>query len=198
MANVAVPVGQILSDPGVLYWAPLGTTFPAETVAVGGQTFTNSWDSPWAPLGPTTEGATFSYGISREPVRAAEFLDPLKQVVTERSGNISFALMDITLTKLNLALNGGVVTTTAATTTNGQSQRLEAPTPGSEKRIMIGWESDDNTTRIVLRQVLNVSELSLSPGRGANVATIPVQFDMEVPATGVSPFAIMTAGTNRA
>jgi hypothetical protein len=198
MANVAVPLPQLLNDPGVLYWAELGTAIPAETVALNGQTYTNSWDSPWTPLGPTVEGMNFSYSTSFEEIRVAEFLDPVKQFASERSGSIGFALTSITLANLNIALNGGVVTTTAATTTTGQSQRLEAATPGNERRRMIGWESTDNSVRIVLRQVLNVAELTFNPRRGTDIATIPCEFRMEVPQSGVSPFAIMTAGTNRA
>jgi hypothetical protein len=198
MANSVVPIPKLLNDPGVLYWAPLGTAIPAESVALGGQTYTNSWASPWEPLGATVEGMNFSYSTSVEEIRVAEFFDPVKQVTVERGGSIAFALTSLTLAKLSIALNGGVVTTTAATTTSGQSQRLEPATPGTEIRRMIGWESTDNSVRIVLRQVLNVAELSIAPRRGTDVATIPTEFRMEVPQSGVSPFAIMTAGTDRA
>ncbi len=198
MANTAVAIPQLLNEPGVLYYAPLGTALPAETVAVGGQTYTNTWPTPWAPLGATMEGSTFTYSTTVEEIRVAEIFDAIKQVTTERGGNIAFALTSFTMTNVQIALNGGTVTTTAATTSSGQSQRLVPPKPGTELRRMIGWESTDNTTRLVLTQVLNAAELSLAPRRGTDVATIPCEFRMEMPLSGADPWVLMTAGTNRA
>lgn len=198
MANTAVAVPQILNEPGVLYYAPLGTAIPAQTVALNGQTFTNTWDSPWRPLGATVEGMNFTYSTTVEEIRVAEIFDAIKQVTTERGGNISFALTSVTLTNVQIALNGGNVTTTAATTSSGQSQRLTPPTPGNELRRMIGWESTDNTTRLVLTQVLNAAELALTARRGTDITSIPCEFRMEMPLSGADPWVLMTAGTNRA
>jgi hypothetical protein len=198
MANTAIVTPQLLNEPGVLYWAPLGTAIPAETVAVGGQTYTNTWDSPWKPLGATVEGMNFNYSTTVEEIRVAEIFDAVKQVTTERGGSIAFALTSITMANVQIALNGGKLTTTAATTTAGQSQRLAPPTPGNEVRRMIGWESTDNTTRLVLVQVLNAGELALTARRGTDITSIPCEFRMEIPQSGSDPWVLMTAGTNRA
>ncbi len=199
MANAALVPPQILNEPGVLYWAPLGTAEPAHTVALNGQTFTDSWPTAWVPLGPTIEGMNFTYGTTLEPIRVAEFLDPVQQVATERNGSIGFALASITLSQLNKAFNGGVLTTTAATTTSGQFQTYEPPEPNALKRAMIGWESTDNTTRIILRRSLNAAELAIQARQGADISSIPCEFRMEIPAgTTTKPFVIATAGTNRA
>jgi hypothetical protein len=199
MANAAIPAPQILNEPGVLYWAPLGTAEPAHTVAVGGQSFTDSWPTAWVPLGPTIEGMNFSYSTNLEPIRVAEFLDPVQQVATERNGSIGFALASITLTNVQRAFNGGALTVTAATTSTGQFQTYEPPDPNALKRAMIGWESTDSSTRIILRRSLNAAELALSARRGTDIASIPCEFRMEIPAGSTTkPFAIVTAGTNRA
>ncbi len=197
MANTAVVTPQILNEPGVLYYAPLGTAIPAETVALNGQTYTNTWDSPWKPLGATVEGMNFTYSTTVEEIRVAEIFDAIRQVTTERSGSIAFALTSITMTNVQIALNGANITTTAATTTSGQSQRLVPPKPGNEVRRMIGWESQDNTTRLVLTQVLNAGELGLAARRGTDIASIPCEFRMEIPLSGSDPWVLMTAGTNR-
>lgn len=197
MANTAVVTPQILNEPGVLYYAPLGTALPAETVALNGQTYTNQWETPWKPLGATVEGMNFTYSTTVEEIRVAEIFDAIRQVTTERSGSIAFALTSITMTNVQIALNGANITTTAATTTSGQSQRLVPPKPGNEVRRMIGWESQDNTTRLVLTQVLNAGELGLAARRGTDIASIPCEFRMEIPLSGSDPWVLMTAGTNR-
>lgn len=198
MANTAIVTPQLLNEPGFLYYAPLGTAIPPETVALNGQTYTNFWETPWRPLGATVEGSTFSYSTTVEEIRVAEIFDAIKQVTTERGGNISFALTSFTMTNVQIALNGGTITTTAATTTSGQSQRIAPAKPGNEVRRMIGWESTDNTTRLVLTQVLNAAELSLAARRGTDITSIPCEFRMEMPLSGADPWVLMTAGTNRA
>ncbi len=198
MANTAIVTPQLLNEPGVLYYAPLGTAIPAETVAVGGQAYTNNWDSPWKPLGATVEGMNFTYSTTVEEIRVAEIFDAIKQVTTERGGSMAFALTSITMANVQIALNGGTVTTTAATTSSGQSQRLAPPKPGNEVRRMIGWESTDSSTRLVLTQVLNAGELSLAARRGTDITSIPCEFRMEIPQSGSDPWVLMTAGTNRA
>jgi hypothetical protein len=60
------------------------------------------------PLGATTEGSTFSYSTNVEAITVAEFFDPIKYATTERSGNIAFNLVDFTLQRYRMALNGGV------------------------------------------------------------------------------------------
>ena len=75
MANVtAVP--QVLTDPGFLFAAPLASTLPTNTVV--GSKFTDAWPAAWIPLGATTEGSTFSYSTTVEPIMVAEFFDPIK------------------------------------------------------------------------------------------------------------------------
>jgi hypothetical protein len=183
----------ILTDPGYIFHAPIGTAEPANTVV--GSKFTDAWPVAWISAGATEEGSTFSYTTSVEPVTVAEFFDPIVYATTERSGNIAFNLADWTLTNMKVALNGGTITTTGTTTTT--MTKYEPGSPGNEVRKMIGWESLDGTVRIVIRQAINASEVTSAFAKAPALALIPCQFNFEVP-LAATPFAIFTAGTARA
>lgn len=188
---VATPT--LLTDPGFLWWAPLLSTEPTGTVA--GSVFTDAWAAAWLPVGATEEGSTFSYEINVEPITVAEFLDPVRQVTTERSGSIAFAMASWTLTNLKRAMNGGalVVTGTGATT----KTTFEPPDPGSEVRAMIGWESLDATARLVCRQCINAGSIESTFAKAPDKALIACEFRFEVPASGAKPFHFEAAGVPR-
>src|SRR5664279_5331764 len=102
MAISAVATPQVLTDPGYLFWAPVGTAVPTNTVV--GSVFTDAWTSPWVPLGATTDGTEFSYAIKTDQIQVAEFFDPIKIVTTERSGSVTFSLASYTAASLQTCL----------------------------------------------------------------------------------------------
>ena len=69
--SVATPV--VLTDPGMLWIAPLGTADPTNTVA--GSVFTDDPAAAFVPLGATSEGSEFSYSTTVEAVKVAEPLN---------------------------------------------------------------------------------------------------------------------------
>jgi hypothetical protein len=191
MPTTATP--NVLTDPGYLFWAPLASTLPTNTVA--GSKFTDAWPVAWISLGATEDGSEFNYETSVEPVTAAEFFDPIKYATTERSGNISFTLIDWTLANLKRVLNGGtltIVSGTAATTLSS----FTPPAPGAEVRCMIGWESLDSTVRIVMPQTLNSGSIASAFKKAPEKAGFACTFNFEVPSAG-QPFTIYTAGVAR-
>lgn len=189
MVAAAVAKPNVLTDPGFLFAAPLASTEPTNTVA-GGK-FTDSWPVAWVPLGATTEGSTFTYSTSVEAISVAEFFDPIKYVTTERSGNIAFAMADITVARLKMALNGGVGTLTATSGTGATAlYDYEPVDPGNEVRIMLGWESLDSTLRLVMRQTIQGGDVELAFQKAPDYTSIPVTFNMEIPASGAKPFKI--------
>lgn len=179
MATSAVAKPKILTDPGVLFIAPLATAVPAHTQAGG--VFTDTWPAAWIPLGATTEGSEFSYNTEVEAITVAEFLDPIKQVTTGREGSIAFNLASYTLTNYRRALNGGIAALVADA---GGITSIKPPKPGTEVRSQIGWESLDGTLRLVCYQTLQGGEISSSFSKAPDIASIPCSFVMEVPETG--------------
>lgn len=192
MPTTATPT--VLTDPGYLFWAPLATTEPTNTVA--GSKFTDAWPVGWVSLGATEEGSTFTYEIQTENVTVAEFFDPVKIATTGRSGSFAFSLADWTLTKLKYVMNGGTVAVVSGTGATALNSYVP-PAPGSEVRAMIGWESLDSTVRIICYQTLNTGSIEMAFQKAPNKALMPATFGMEVPASG-TPFKVYTAGTTRA
>jgi hypothetical protein len=192
--SVAAPT--VLTDPGMLWIAPLGSTEPTNTV-VGG-VFTDDPAVAWIPLGATTDGSTFSYQTNVEAVRVAEFFDPIKYATTERSGNIAFNLASFTLSNYQRALNGGIAALTATSGTGATSLfKFEPPEPGAEVRAMIMWESTDRTLRLVARQTIQGGSVDTAFKKAPDIAAIPCTFNLEVPAGGLKPFTFWSAGATR-
>jgi hypothetical protein len=195
MAPSAVAVPNVLSDPGYLFIAPLASSAP--TMTVTGSVFTDTWPVAWLPLGATEDGSEFSYSTKVDPIRVAEFFDPIQFRTTERGGSIAFNLANFGLSNYRRALNGG---TAALTATSGSGTtalyQVSPPTPGSEVRCMIGWESLDNTLRLVCYQTIQGGEVKSSFKKAPSLAVIPCTFNLEVPTSGV-PFTFSGAGATR-
>lgn len=191
--STAVPL--VLTDPGYLLIAPLSSTLPTNTVA--GSVFTDSWAAAWLSLGATEEGSTFAYSTSVEPIRVAEYFDPISYATTERSGSIAFNLADWTLSNYRRAINGGVAALAATSGTGATTLgTLEPPEPGAEVRAMIGWESLDHTVRLICHQTIQGGEISSAFNRAPSKALIPCTFQLEVPSGG-KPWTMYSAGEDR-
>lgn len=192
MPTTAIP--NVLTDPGYLFWAPLASAEPTNTVV--GSKFTDTWPVAWISLGATEDGTEFNYETSVEAVTVAEYFDPIKYATTERTGSIGFTLVDWTLANLKRVLNGGTLTVVSGTTTT-QLNSYTPPAPGSEVRCMIGWESLDSTVRLICYQTLNSGSVGSSFKKAPDKAGFACQFNFEVPSAG-QPFKVYTAGTARA
>lgn len=186
-------LGLLALGPGALRWAPLGSTKPVNTVA--GSVFTDAWPAAWLAFGATDEGSEFSYGLDTDKVTIAEMLDAAKVVTTGRTITIGFALAEISPTNFKRAFNGGTITTTGATTTT--LTKYVPPALGAETRCMIGWESDDLTERLLLIQTFQTGTVAIRRRKGADKATLPVEYTVEAPAAGGDPFEYYTAGATR-
>lgn len=193
MANTtAVPT--LLTDPGYLFWAPIGSSVPTSTVV--GSVFTDSWPVAWISLGATADGSTFTAETTVESLSVAEFFDPIAYRTTGRSGNFAFALSSITLSNLKKVQNGGTLTVTGSTTTT--MTKFTPVAPGSEVRSMIGWESLDATLRIVGYQCFQGGSIGMDFKKAAadTFTTFAAQFNLEVPSSGV-PYEMWSAGVAR-
>lgn len=188
MANTAISVPQLLTDPGFLYWAPLATAIPTNTAA-GGK-YTDTWAVPWVPLGATDSGTDFNYTTTVQPVSVAEFLDPISYRTTDRNGNLAFALASVTAANLIKTFNGATNTVTGTGAT--QSTQISPPAIGSEVRCMLGWESLDSQVRIIAYQVINSGTVKLAFNKAPARATIPWTGNFEIPASTGKPWDIFT------
>lgn len=196
MAPSPVATPNLLTDPGYLFIAPLASAVPTHTVEGG--VFTDAWPAAWLPFGATEEGTDFAYSSEIEAIEVAEFFDPIKYATTSRGGSIAFALASWTLSNFRRALNGGVAALTPTSGTGATAlYNVSPPAPGQETRAMIGWESLDNTVRLVAYQTIQGGEISVGFKKAPEKATIPCTFNFETPASG-KPFDIWGAGDSRA
>jgi hypothetical protein len=198
MTFTAIATPTILTSPGALFLAPLGTAEIANTVAGG--VFTADWSTvpAWIALGATEDGTNLSYQTNVAPITVAEFLDPIQYATTDRAGSIAFNLASYTLSNYNRALNGGVPALTATSGTGATALYTVAPpTPGSELRVMVGWESLDHTVRLYAYQTIQGGQIQTAYKKAPAIATIPCTFNMEIPASG-PPFRKYGAGSARA
>jgi hypothetical protein len=192
MPTTATP--NLLRDPGYLFWAPLGTALPTNTVT--GSVFTDAWDSAWINLGATREGSMFSIETTTEGIRVAELFYPVAYATTEKAGSIGFDLADWTLANLKRVNNGGTITVVSGTGATTLSSYEEAD-EGDEVRCMLGWESYDATTRIIVRQAFNGGTIESQNARAPEFASLNAVFNMEKP-SAAKPYIVYTAGTARA
>lgn len=195
MPPTSVPAPVLLTDPGYLAAAPIGTAEPTPTVA--GSVFTDTWAAAWIQLGGTEDGTTFAAEIGVEPISVAEFFEPIQYATTSRALTIAFAMASFTLHNVKRAFNGGMGAITADSGTGATTlASFEPPDPGSELRIMILWESLDHTLRLVCRQCINAGTIESAFQKVPAKGLLPCTFSLEKPAAAKS-FKYWSAGTNR-
>jgi hypothetical protein len=192
MPPITVPIDAIALGPGFLYWAPLGSAAPANTVV--GSVFTDTWPVAWLLFGATDDGSEFSYSPATDDVEVAEYYDPVAVVSTGREISITFDLAQVHATNLKRALNGGTLTTTGAGST--LLSEYSPPEVGAEVRGMVGWEAQASDERLVMYQCFQTGDVNIARRKGANKATLPVEYRAEKP-SGLPPFKYWAAGTAR-
>jgi hypothetical protein len=191
MPAVTVPKGALSFGAGYLYYSALGVAVPVNTVV--GSVFIDTWTG-WSLFGVTREGHTLNVGIDTDQVEAAEYVDPLLNVVTGRTITAEFELMQVHLTNYQRAFNGGTKSTTGAGTTLMTSFTL--PQIGQEVRCQIGWEAVDNTERWWGLQVFQTGSVGIQRKKGADNASLPLTYTLE-PDASSQPIYFSSAGTNR-
>jgi len=161
--------------PGKLYIAELGTDEPVDLTTV--------WDAEWIAAGWTDEGHTFTQSPSVDPIEVAELKSPVKYYTGSIEYSLEFALAEITARNLQIALNGGTITT-------GTGIKTFQPPAGNAEavRIMIGWESDSADERWVFRKCFQSGDSAIARQKGPAKATIPMTFNLEIPSGVTLPW----------
>lgn len=175
--------------PGYLYINSIGGTEPTDLVA--------AWTGlavPWTLLGYTDAGSTFKYALATDTVNVAEELDPVSVQTTGRTASLAWAMAELTATNLMRALNAP----TSALTPGTGIVSFEPPDLGTEVRRMLGFESEDHTERWVFRQCFQTGDMSIQRQKGANNATISVEFSLEKPTSGARLFKAILQSPLRA
>jgi hypothetical protein len=171
---------KVQLGPGQLYLNVLGSPGPVN--------LSTAWSAltvPWIPLGYTAEGSEFTYEVSSDVVEVAEELDQIDEAETGRTIGLSFALAEMTAKNLKTAMNGGTITTGTGIVT------FEPPALGQTVKVMLGWESENAKERWVFHECKQRGAISIARRKGAEKATIPVDFGVYKPAAGGAPFRVI-------
>jgi hypothetical protein len=182
----------LAKNPGTMFWAPPGTAYPDNTV-VGSVFSVNAWTG-WFQWAITKEGHVFNVDVKNEPIQCAEYLDDIDQVDTGRVITVKFDIMRINATNLARMLNRPTVTTTGSGTTLLSTVKM--PALGAGLYCMWGWQSTDDTERVVCESAYQIGSLAVPRKRGADVAVLPAEYKCFPNAAG-DPFTYYGAGTLR-
>jgi hypothetical protein len=152
-------------------------------------------------IGFTDKGNDFSWKPTFQPVEVDEEIMPLRQVPSMYEGTVSFAIAEITVQNLLAALNGGIGSSLNAAQTGSNADGslwVEPGTPGTEQRLMIGWDAanegaapkatDPILGRAIYRQCVQTGEIKGTHQKGNNKYLYAVTFSFEKPATGLQPW----------
>lgn len=192
MPSMVVPKTALSFGAGYLLTSALGVAAPTNTVV--GSVFTDTWPVGWNLFGVTREGHTLNVDIESDAVEAAEYVDPLLNVVTGRTITSEMELMQVHLTNFKRAFNGGTLATSGAGTTLLTTYTL--PAIGAEVRCQVGWEAVDNTERWWGMQCFQTGSVAIQRQKGADNASLPLTWTFE-PDASSQPIYFASAGTLR-
>jgi hypothetical protein len=197
IASVTVPKTALAYGAGTIFWAPPGAAAPSTFATVTNSVFTADWTANgWFAFGVTTEGHVLNVEFSTDAVEAAEYDDPLLNVVTGRTVTTEFELMQIHLTNFRRVFNAP----SSSLTTSGSGTTLRSafvlPRSNTAVRCQLGWESAANDERWWAMQAFNTGSVGIQRRKGADNATLPVTYTFEPDASG-EPVYFDSAGTLR-
>lgn len=188
------PKAPLSLGAGRLYHAPLATALPS--YAVVGSVFTDTTWTGWTLLGITKTGHEFNYNLDTDTIEAAEYLDPITTVSTGRTVSMTFELMLITANFVRKMMNAGTGTLTSSGSGTTLLQTFKPPAIGAEIRSMIGWQSEDDTERVLAQQAFQVGSLKIARGKGTANASLPTEWRFEPDSAG-DPYRHDFAGATR-
>jgi hypothetical protein len=190
VAVATITSNLIQSGPGRIYTAPLGTTIP--TITALASKITATWTN-WVQAGSTDAGITYTEAVQTADIQVAESLYPIRTVTTSKTSRVAFTMNEISDLNWKVAMNGGTIVVTGATTT--KLSEFSPPLAGAEVRIMMAFVNYDDTEAIIWPQVFNVGSVEYARGTLETKAGLPCEFNAEIPATGyVTPYKRFVSG----
>lgn len=193
MATGAITPTRIKTGPGIIRYALLGTAIPTITAAVSKVVATPAWTS-WVAPGSTDAGLTYTENSETSDINVAESLYPVRTVTTGKSSRIAFTLSEIDDLNWQLAMNGGTLGTSGTGVT--KLNTYVPPLVGSERRVMLSFQSLEDDEIIVWPQVFNVGSVEVVRGTYETKAGLSLEFNAELPDPAVltTPYKRWTSG----
>lgn len=190
---------NILSGPGTVFVAPLGTTSPTAV--------TGDWPTGWVALGYTDAGSDFNWKPTVNPITPEEEYWPAKNVFTGYEAHITFALLELTVQNWQVAMNQGVGTSALSSTVSTNpdgSKNIAFGDVGTEVPLMFGWDSYNKGSsaaagtpsgpvqgRLYAPSSIQVGQVQVQHKKGANPQMLNLDFMVQKLNATTSPFTIV-------
>lgn len=154
---------QVVTGPGLLSVAPLGTAEPISAAAV--------LAAAWRPIGWTNDGSTFTTEPTWNAINVEEELAPIRWEPSNITELLAFAMSESSKRNLALALNMGAAVVDDAVA-------LEPPLPTSQVRVMLLLDTAGGA-RWIFRRCISTGPSAMVNKKSPDKKVIPVTFRLE-------------------
>lgn len=161
---MAVTLTNVLTGQATLYTAPVGTAYPADTVAEG-----VAWSSPWVHVGATEEGVSLAVGSDTVDIRIEEQSIPVDVLMNTRNIRVLCALSEDTVENMKLAYGGGTIASTAAAV--GQPGKKTLTLSDTLDKLACGFEGVSPQgfwRRVRIPKIVSIADVTSAYRRAAN------------------------------
>lgn len=155
---------------------------PANTIALNGP-----WGTPWVELGATMAGLEFQFKRTTKDIMIEEQQTPVVITTTKTQFMFNMELAEDSLTTMQVAYGGGVITTTAAATGVPGTRQLQI---GQElSQYSFGFEGQNEFgfwRRVLVPIVVSVADVKTEFVRASKQRTYKVSFESLVDVSQVT------------
>jgi hypothetical protein len=152
-----------VAGTGRVYVAPVGSTGPADIAT--------ALDAAWKDLGYISDdGVSISPGADSNEISTWQDPYPVRRVITARTLEVSFTLLEWNENTLPFALGGGSITTTTGPPIH---YLYNLPSGGTvdERALLVEWTDGTKITRFTVSRgaVTDVGDMSIVRGEAAGL-----------------------------
>jgi len=181
---MTVTVTNLAQGPGTLYTGAFGATEPADS-AVN----TTPAASAWTDRGGTDGGIKLVMTQTFSALKVDQIVDVPGRRLVSREFNLQTNFAEVTLENFQLAMNGGTAASGAGFKTLTPNAASSATQPNYIASILDGWGPNQLTRRVIVRKVLNVSNVESSYQKDAQTF-IPIDLAAHYVSNSIQPFYI--------
>jgi len=153
----------VITGPGLLFAAPVGTAEPADAATV--------LPVAWKEIGFTADGTTITREQTWNAIAVEELLNPVRWEPSVTNDVVAFSIAESRKAMLALALNMGAAVADDATA-------LEPPAAGGELRVMLVLNAASGA-RWIWRRCVQTGASAMPHKKSPDKAVIPVTFRLE-------------------
>ena len=181
-------VDNLIQGTGYLYWAPLGTSEPADTA------ITSEPSGDWVNLGFTKEGVELQTTQEFSELEVDQLVFTAERRLMKVEYKIVTNLAEATLDNFKRALNGGTVTDVDADTGTPGYSKFEPLTDPTDvdygMLIFDGLAPSGFPRRVIVRKALQVGDVNAKYAKDGQLV-FPVEFAAHYVSSSVKPFKIV-------